>query len=147
MARLPFDPQKHCAARQAPGPRAAGGASTGASRQSSSSSSSSSANRPLTVSQLAEQIKTALGDHFPAKVRVVGEISNLSQRQHCFFSLKDDRATLSCVCFASNMRRISTPVEDGMQVVATGRMDYYPAQGRTQLYVEDMEPIGQGRWS
>lgn len=131
MARLPFDPERTRAARQRTDATPGGDASGG--------------DRPLTVSQLADRIKTALADHFPQRVRVVGEVSNLSQRQHWFFSLKDEKqASLRCVCFASSARRITAPIEDGMEVVATGRLDFYPAQGQTQLYVDDMQPVGQG---
>lgn len=139
MARLPFDPERTRAARR--GSRRTGGAGGDTSTDAGADASA----RPLTVSELAERLKVALADHFPEPIRVVGEISNLSRRQHWFFSLKDERqATLRCVCFASNVRRIATPVEDGMEVVATGRLDFYPGQGHVQLYVESIQPVGQG---
>lgn len=98
----------------------------------------------LTVSQIGALIKTALTDGLPAKVRVVGEVSNFADRTHWFFSLKDEQATLRCVCFASWARKIRVPIADGMQVVATGRIDFYDTQGHVQLYAESMEPVGQG---
>ena len=85
-----------------------------------------------------------LTDYLPSKVRVIGEVSNFSGRSHWFFSLKDEGATLSCVCFVSSARRVGFPVADGLQVIATGRIDYYDAQGRLQLYVDKLEPVGQG---
>jgi len=100
--------------------------------------------RPLSVSQVNDLIKTVLGAAVPSPIRIVGEVSNLSQRTHWFFSLKDEDAAIRCVCFASNVRRIRTPVEDGMEVVATGRIDYWTAAGNVQLYVDDIEPVGQG---
>ena len=99
---------------------------------------------PLTVGQVSDLVKTVLANHIPAKVRVVGEVSNFSARTHWFFSLKDDQATLGCVCFASAARAVSFPVTDGLQVVATGRIDYYEAQGRLQFYVNKIELVGQG---
>ncbi|QDU34061.1 Exodeoxyribonuclease 7 large subunit [Poriferisphaera corsica] len=108
------------------------------------SSSASAADDALTVTQVSSQIKSALTNHFPAKIRIIGEISNLSNRQHWFFSLKDKGAAIRCVCFASNARRINFPVKDGLQVVATGRVDYYDAQGSVQIYVEKLEPVGLG---
>jgi len=98
----------------------------------------------MTVGELAGQIKRALADGLPGKVRVVGEVSNLSDRTHWFFSLKDDGAALRCVCFATNARRVGFKMRDGMQVVVTGRVDFYDAQGSVQLYVDAIEPIGQG---
>jgi len=99
---------------------------------------------PLTVGELAGQIKRALADGLPRKVRVVGEISNLSDRTHWFFSLKDEGAALRCVCFATNAKRVGFAVRDGMQVVVAGRVDFYDAQGSVQLYVDAIEPVGQG---
>jgi len=99
---------------------------------------------PWTVSALAGRIKQSLRDGLAAKVRVVGEVSNLSRRTHWFFSLKDSEATLRCVCFASNARRIGFEVNDGMEVVATGRIDFYDQQGHVQLYVDKLEPVGLG---
>ncbi|QQE12116.1 exodeoxyribonuclease VII large subunit [Planctomycetota bacterium] len=117
---------------------------TSKSAQNKPKSKASGAGEPLTVSQVSGQIKHALTNHFPAKIRILGEVSNLSNRQHWFFSLKDEGAAIRCVCFASNARRINFPVKDGLQVVATGRVDYYDAQGSVQIYVEKMEPVGLG---
>ena len=99
---------------------------------------------PMTVSQAAELIRGVLADRLPSKLRIVGEVSNFSGRQHWFFSLKDQEAVLACVCFASAARRVGFPMENGLQVIATGRVDYYDAQGRLQFYVDKIEPVGQG---
>lgn len=127
MARLPFDPDRINPPRpdRAPAGNSGGG-------------------RPLSVSQLAGLIKTALADGLPSKVRVVGEVSNLSDRAHWFFSLKDEAAALRCVCFATTVQKIKFAIKDGMQVVVTGRVDFYDAQGHVQLYVDHIEPVGQG---
>ncbi len=98
----------------------------------------------MTVGELAGRIKRALVDGLPRKVRVVGEVSNLSDRTHWYFSLKDDGAAMRCVCFASNAKRVGFPMRDGMQVVVTGRVDFYDAQGSVQLYVDAIEPVGKG---
>ena len=103
---------------------------------------------PWTVARLAEEIKGALASNLPNKVRVVGEVSNLSDRNHWFFSLKDGPdsggAAIRSVMFASAARRVGFPVRDGMEVVATGRIDFYDAQGSVQLYVDKLEPVGEG---
>jgi len=96
------------------------------------------------VTQLAERIKGALTANLPTRVRILGEMSNLSDRNHWFFSLKDESASIRSVMFASAARRIGFPVRDGMEVVATGRIDFYDAQGSVQLYVDKLEPVGQG---
>ncbi len=108
-----------------------------------------SAGRPaaadtITVSQLAEQIRAALTIGVDAPVRVIGQVSNLSDRTHWFFSLKDESAAIRCVCFASTARKIRFPVKDGLEVVATGRVDFYNQQGHVQLYVDKLEPVGVG---
>ena len=75
---------------------------------------------------------------------MVGEISNLNNRTHWYFSLKDEEAVISCVMFASAARAMNAPPQHGDRVIATGRIEHYPTQGRTQLYVDKMEPIGAG---
>ena len=121
MSRLPFDPD----------------------RRSHKSKTAADA-RALSVSEVSAMVKTALATALPAKIRVVGEVSNFSDRTHWFFSLKDDTATLRAVCFASAARRVGFALKDGLQVVATGRIDYYDAQGQIQLYVDKIEPVGEG---
>lgn len=102
------------------------------------------ADSPLTVSQAAALIKEALERGVPAPIWVVGEVSNLSTRQHWFFSLKDETAVLSCVAFASNARKFDFVPADGQQVIAAGHVSHYGPQGRTQLYVTDLKPLGAG---
>jgi exodeoxyribonuclease VII large subunit len=106
-----------------------------------------STDAPLSVSQLAGKIKNVIHAGLPGKVRVVGEVSNFSGRRaggHWFFSLKDDKAALRCVCFASAAQKVKFNVADGLSVIATGRVDFYDAQGNVQLYVDALEPAGQG---
>ncbi len=98
----------------------------------------------MTVTQLSSLIKDVLAEHTPATVRVVGEVSNCSLRTHCFFSLKDQAAAVRCVCFATNLRRLRFRMADGLKVVVTGRLDYFAGQGNLQLYVDRIEPVGQG---
>ena len=98
----------------------------------------------MTVSQVSAAIKVAVAEALPPKLRVIGEVSNFSNRAHWFFSLKDDQTALRCVCFASVARRIGLPLRDGMEVIATGRIDYYESQGQLQLYIERLEPVGEG---
>jgi exodeoxyribonuclease VII large subunit len=122
MARLPFNPKK----MKGPAPP------------------ESSDDAPWSVRDLAARIGRALQSGLPAKVRVVGEISNPNNRSHWYFSLKDEDAVVSCVMFASDARKSPAEPEPGQRVLATGRVDFYPKQGRTQLYVERLERLGAG---
>ena len=98
----------------------------------------------LTVSEVASLVKATLLEAIPGPMRVVGEVSNFFDRNHWFFSLKDEQATLRCVCFASKARGVGFQLEDGIQVVAVGRLDFFDTRGELQLYVDRIEPVGQG---
>lgn len=98
----------------------------------------------IPVAALVGRIKKTLNSQMPGTLRVSGEISNLSDRNHWFFSLKDDQAAIRCVMFASAARQVRFPVRDGLAVVATGRVDVFPAQGQVQFYVDRLEPVGEG---
>lgn len=100
--------------------------------------------RVISVAGLMGAIKSAVNATLPGKVRVVGELSNLSDRNHWFFSLKDGEAVIRCVMFASAARAVNFKARDGVEVIATGRVDVYPAQGSVQLYVDRLEAVGQG---
>lgn len=99
---------------------------------------------PWTVARLAGAVQSALQEGLPTRIRVVGEISNLSARNHWFFSLKDAEASIRAVMFASAARRVGFEARNGLSVVATGRIDYYGAQGSVQLYVDALEAVGEG---
>ena len=63
---------------------------------------------------------------------------------HWYFTLKDPEAQISCVCFRRDARYLRTKPEDGLAVVAGGRVDVYGRQGKYQLYIEALEPQGRG---
>ena len=100
---------------------------------------------PLTVSQLTRRIKFLL-EREVGNVVVQGEISNwrIYQSGHAYFSLKDDASVLPCVMFAHQARRLRFAPENGLAVVAHGRVSVYERDGRYQLYVESMQPAGWG---
>lgn len=102
------------------------------------------ADRPLTVSQLASGIEQALRSGLPAQVVVEGEISSLSHRTHYYFSLKDDRAVIGAVFFASAAARSSTQPQHGQRVIAKGRVEFYAPSGRVSLIVTSITPVGEG---
>ena len=100
--------------------------------------------RPLTVSALASLVDGALRAGVPGKVRVLGEVSGLRERTHWYFDLKDPAASIGCVMFASAAARVRFKPEDGREVVAGGRVEFYAKQGRVSLIVDSIEPVGAG---
>jgi exodeoxyribonuclease VII large subunit len=81
-------------------------------------------------------------------VYVVGEISNTKvyPSGHWYFSLKDKEATLPCVCFKTSNQSIKFRLEDGLMVVARGKLTVYPPRGAYQMVVNAVEPVGIGDW-
>ncbi len=98
----------------------------------------------MTVSQLASRIESSIKTSFPSKVRVVAEISSVTNRTHYYFTLKDESAVISAVLFASSAKRLRTPPTHGQKVVASGKLDYYAPSGRLSLIVDKLEPVGEG---
>lgn len=101
----------------------------------------------LTVSQLNQYLKNQFdSDPNLASVAVRGEISNYKKYPsgHHYFSLKDSTGVLSCVMFRSSAQHLRFRPENGMQVVAFGRVSVYPRDGRYQLYVDLMVADGIG---
>ncbi len=98
----------------------------------------------LTVSEVAELIRSTLESHVPSPLRVIGQVSNLSNHKHWYFSLKDEQAVMSCVAWVSSASRFDFVPAEGDEVVATGHVSHYGPQGRTQFYVTRLEPVGAG---
>lgn len=101
----------------------------------------------LTVSELTTHIKDVLETEFDF-VLVSGEISNakLYPSGHWYFSLKDKEATLPCVCFKNSSLHMKFKLEDGLMVVARGKLSVYPPRGAYQMVVTSLEPVGIGAW-
>ena len=101
----------------------------------------------LKISELNNYIKSVLDkDTFLNKVYLKGEISNFKNhtRGHLYFTLKDDTSRISAVMFQSSAVKLTFNPEDGMNVLVSGRISAYPAQGSYQFYVDTMEPDGLG---
>ena len=101
----------------------------------------------LSVTQLNEYLKMLLdGDRVLSNVFVRGEISNfkLYSSGHAYFTLKDDAGQLKSVMFRSYFSRLAFLPEDGMRVIAHGRVSVYESSGQYQLYVDDLQPDGAG---
>ncbi len=105
------------------------------------------ARQTLSVTQLNEYLKMVIeGDRVLSNVFVRGEISNfkLYSSGHAYFTLKDDAGQLKSVMFRSYFSRLAFLPEDGMRVIAHGRVSVYETSGQYQLYVDDLQPDGAG---
>jgi exodeoxyribonuclease VII large subunit len=104
------------------------------------------ANLPVrSVSELSQAIKRALEGSFEF-VRVRGEVSGFKRAAsgHLYFSLKDESAVLDAVCWRGTAGRLGVAPEDGMEVIASGRITAYPGRSRYQIVIERLELAGEG---
>jgi len=101
--------------------------------------------RIFTVSELNAAIRAVLDGEF-RDVWISGEISGmkLAASGHYYFTLKERDAQIKCVAFRSSHRYWKFKPQDGLAVLARGRLDVYEARGEYQLLVEALEPQGLG---
>ena len=99
----------------------------------------------FTVSELAGSVKRTLEGTF-GRVRVKGEVGRLSRPSsgHLYFDLKDERAVIASVAWKGVAARLRTLPEEGMEVVATGKISTFGPQSKYQLIVDDIAPAGLG---
>ncbi len=100
----------------------------------------------LSVTELANALKRTVEDRF-GRVRVRGEISNYRGPHasgHAYFCLKDQGARLDAVIWKGNFLRLRTRPQEGLEVVATGRITTFPGKSSYQIVIEAMEPAGVG---
>ncbi len=97
------------------------------------------------VTELTREVRSALEEAFDG-VWVEGEISNfrVPASGHSYFGLKDKGAMLKCVMFRSAGSKLKFELKDGMSVLCFGKIGVYEQQGQYQLYVEKVEPKGEG---
>ena len=101
----------------------------------------------LSITQINEYIRSRLdADPLLGNVAVCGEISNykLYPSGHHYFTLKDEGGALKCVMFKGNALRLRFRPENGMKVIAMGKISVYPRDGAYQLYVASMVVDGIG---
>ena len=101
----------------------------------------------LSITQINEYIRTMMdGDALLTGVAVRGEISNYKvyPSGHHYFTLKDEGAALKCVMFKGNALRLRFRPDNGMKVIAMGRITVYPRDGAYQLYCTAMAMDGVG---
>jgi len=101
--------------------------------------------RFLTVTEFTEMMRGMLEEVFP-DIWIAGEIAGAKTQPsgHIYFTLKDGDAVLSAVCYRSAARFLRFKPQDGVAVLARGRVDIWPPSGRYQLIVEALEPQGRG---
>ncbi|NIY71148.1 exodeoxyribonuclease VII large subunit [Marivivens donghaensis] len=99
----------------------------------------------FSVSEISGAVKKAIEGEF-GHVRVRGEVGRvvLARTGHLYFDLKDDRNVLASVSWKGQVARLAHRPEEGMEVIATGRLTTFGPQSKYQLNVEDVRPAGAG---
>jgi len=97
------------------------------------------------VSELTAHIRDVLAAQF-SNLWVEGEVSNYhaAQSGHLYFTLKDAKSQVRCVCFRNQALRMKFRPEDGLKVTVRGSISVYEPRGEYQIYVEHIEPVGLG---
>src|SRR5690349_12235595 len=98
---------------------------------------------PLTVSDLAQALKRTVEDRF-GFVRLRGELSGVKRAAsgHLYACLKDEGAVIDAVMWRGSMARLAFNPEDGLEVVASGKITTYPGRSKYQIVIERMELAG-----
>jgi exodeoxyribonuclease VII large subunit len=99
----------------------------------------------FTVAEVNAAIRGLLDEHFQ-DIWISGEISGckISTSGHSYFTMKERDSQLSCVCYRSSLRYLRCKPQDGLHVLARGRIDVYEQRGQYQFLVEAIEPQGHG---
>lgn len=101
--------------------------------------------RYFTVSELTAAVRLTIADHF-TDIWVSGELSGtkLAPSGHYYFTLKDESAQIRCACYKMTARYLKFKPQDGIVVLARGRLDFYDARGDIQMIVDALQPQGHG---
>ncbi len=99
----------------------------------------------FSVSEISGAVKRVIEGEF-GRVRVRGELGRVSRPAsgHLYLDLKDERACLAGVIWKATARRLAVVPEEGMEVVATGRLTTFPGASKYQMVIEDLAPAGVG---
>lgn len=103
--------------------------------------------KPLTVTQLNDFVKMVIENNpLLTGVCVCGEISNYTRARsgHIYFSLKDEQSSVRAVMFVREASKLTIELENGMHVIACGKLSVYQRDGNYQLYCTSLEPEGIG---
>lgn len=100
----------------------------------------------FSVTEISAALKKTVEDQF-GRVRVRGEISGYRgphSSGHSYFALKDDRARIEAVIWKGQAARLKHLPEEGLEVVATGKLTTYPGSSKYQIVIDHLEPAGAG---
>ena len=99
----------------------------------------------FSVSEISGAVKKAIEGGF-SYVRVRGEVGRVSRPAsgHIYMDLKDDRSVLAGVIWKGRAQGLATRPEEGMEVIATGKLTTFPGQSKYQMIIEDVAPAGAG---
>ncbi|MBL8549503.1 MAG: exodeoxyribonuclease VII large subunit [Hyphomonadaceae bacterium] len=99
----------------------------------------------LTVSELAQAVRRTMERDFD-RVRVRGELGRVlvARSGHLYVDLKDDQSTLSLVMWRSNVQQLAFKPEEGLEVIAEGKLSTFPGRSQYQLIADRLEPAGVG---
>jgi len=99
----------------------------------------------MSVSEISGAVKRVIEGEF-GRVRVRGELGRIARPRsgHVYLDLKDDRSVLAGVIWKGVAARLGVQPEEGMEVVATGRLTTFGGQSRYQMVIEEMVPAGEG---
>ncbi|GLQ52950.1 exodeoxyribonuclease VII large subunit [Devosia nitrariae] len=100
----------------------------------------------FTVSEIAQAVRRTVEENF-GYVRVRGEISGFRGQHasgHCYFTLKDENASIDAVVWKTSFARLSFKPQEGLEVIATGRLTTFPRSSKYQIVVDNIEPAGAG---
>lgn len=101
--------------------------------------------QPLTISEISALLKRTVEDRF-GFVRLRGELSGVKRAAsgHFYCALKDEGAVIDGVMWKGNAARLNFRAEDGLEVIATGKLTTYPGRSKYQIVIDSMELAGEG---
>ena len=100
----------------------------------------------LSVSELSNKLKRTVEEAF-GNVRVRGEISGFRgphSSGHCYFSIKDEKARIEAVIWRGVASRLKFMPEEGLEMIASGKLTTYPGSSKYQIVIDNLEPAGAG---
>jgi len=102
---------------------------------------------PLSITDLNDRTRELVDRSFGV-FWVRGEVTDFKRHKngHWYFCLRDHNAQMSCVVWSSNQFRIPAPPDEGMEVIAQARMEFFRGRGQLQLSIGRMEAAGDGLW-
>jgi exodeoxyribonuclease VII large subunit len=104
------------------------------------------ANEPeFTVSEISSAVKRTIEGTFD-HVRIRGEVGRVvhARSGHLYFDIKDDRSVLGCTAWKGQAAKLTVMPEEGMEIIATGRLTTFPGQSKYQMNVQDVAVAGEG---